>query len=140
MTHSCPTRRFFRSALRWNSSKRPRNYSIKGDINGSGHHRQGSRGFGRFAWNGPCCCGGAGPQRLPGCGGRAGAATAGRNRGSNKTRGRPSRCSVGRHNISEERRVGKECVSKCRSRWSPYHSKKKQRKLTKYVKNKIDRK
>src|SRR3546814_3114104 len=21
----------------------------------------------------------------------------------------------------EERRVGKECVSKCRSRWSPYH-------------------
>src|SRR3546814_20272968 len=26
---------------------------------------------------------------------------------------------------SEERRVGKECVSPCRSRWSPYHSKKK---------------
>ena len=23
--------------------------------------------------------------------------------------------------ISEERRVGKECVSLCRSRWSPYH-------------------
>src|SRR3546814_16612273 len=23
---------------------------------------------------------------------------------------------------SEERRVGKECVSTCRSRWSPYHS------------------
>ena len=22
---------------------------------------------------------------------------------------------------SEERRVGKECASKCRSRWSPYH-------------------
>ena len=22
---------------------------------------------------------------------------------------------------SEERRVGKECVSLCRSRWSPYH-------------------
>ena len=22
---------------------------------------------------------------------------------------------------SEERRVGKECVCKCRSRWSPYH-------------------
>src|SRR3546814_15053998 len=33
---------------------------------------------------------------------------------------------------SEERRVGKECVSTCRSRWSPYHSKKKkhQRKQT----------
>src|SRR3546814_12686830 len=27
---------------------------------------------------------------------------------------------------SEERRVGKECVSTCRSRWSPYHSKKKE--------------
>src|SRR3546814_16575147 len=27
---------------------------------------------------------------------------------------------------SEERRVGKECVRTCRSRWSPYHSKKKQ--------------
>src|SRR3546814_11394414 len=25
---------------------------------------------------------------------------------------------------SEERRVGKECVSTCRSRWWPYHSKK----------------
>src|SRR3546814_16687036 len=29
---------------------------------------------------------------------------------------------------SEERRVGKECVSTCRSRWSPYHSKKNQTK------------
>src|SRR3546814_9571974 len=28
------------------------------------------------------------------------------------------RCVVAR---SEERRVGKECVSTCRSRWSPYH-------------------
>src|SRR3546814_2782007 len=35
---------------------------------------------------------------------------------------------VGRHHPaqgvrkrSEERRVGKECVSTCRSRWSPYH-------------------
>src|SRR3546814_13533960 len=27
---------------------------------------------------------------------------------------------------SEERRVGKECVSTCRSRWSPCHSKKNQ--------------
>src|SRR3546814_13375680 len=26
---------------------------------------------------------------------------------------------------SEERRVGKECGSQCRSRWPPYHSKKK---------------
>src|SRR3546814_15739333 len=29
---------------------------------------------------------------------------------------------------SEERRVGKECVSTCRSRWSPYHSKKNNKK------------
>src|SRR3546814_18739809 len=28
---------------------------------------------------------------------------------------------------SEARRVGKECVSPCRSRWSPYHSKKKEK-------------
>ena len=26
-----------------------------------------------------------------------------------------------RHGRSEERRVGKECVNPCRSRWSPYH-------------------
>src|SRR3546814_17139508 len=29
----------------------------------------------------------------------------------------------GRASRSEERRVGQECVSKCRSRWSPLHSK-----------------
>src|SRR3546814_1268580 len=28
---------------------------------------------------------------------------------------------AGSSNRSEERRVGKECVSTCRSRWSPYH-------------------
>src|SRR3546814_19458263 len=28
---------------------------------------------------------------------------------------------IGPHARSEERRVGKECVSTCRSRWSPYH-------------------
>src|SRR3546814_6222285 len=28
---------------------------------------------------------------------------------------------TGRQKRSEERRVGKECVSTCRSRWSPYH-------------------
>src|SRR3546814_10762193 len=30
---------------------------------------------------------------------------------------------------SEERRVGKECVSTCRSRWSPYHKKKKKKSM-----------
>src|SRR3546814_13987233 len=34
-------------------------------------------------------------------------------------RGRPLR--VTGVTRSEERRVGKECVSTCRSRWSPYH-------------------
>src|SRR3546814_5121794 len=29
--------------------------------------------------------------------------------------------SLGYEHRSEERRVGKECVSTCRSRWSPYH-------------------
>src|SRR3546814_17889544 len=30
----------------------------------------------------------------------------------------------GEYRRSEERRGGKECVRTCRSRWSPYHSKK----------------
>src|SRR3546814_14545568 len=40
-------------------------------------------------------------------------------------------CRIGRRcgtRRSEERRVGKECVSTCRVRWSPYHYKKKKRK------------
>src|SRR3546814_17149107 len=32
-------------------------------------------------------------------------------------------------NRSEERRVGKECVRTCRSRWTPYHYKKTKRKI-----------
>src|SRR3546814_13670360 len=36
---------------------------------------------------------------------------------------------------SEERRVGKECVSTCRSRWSPDHEKKKKVRLILYVRN-----
>src|SRR3546814_17994211 len=34
---------------------------------------------------------------------------------------RPSIAVAGVRLRSEERRVGKECVSTCRSRWSPYH-------------------
>src|SRR3546814_16620148 len=30
-------------------------------------------------------------------------------------------CTINEVHRSEERRVGKECVSTCRSRWSPYH-------------------
>src|SRR3546814_17268557 len=37
---------------------------------------------------------------------------------------------------SEERRVGKECVSTCRSRWSPYHYKKTESEEHRYVQNK----
>src|SRR3546814_9416389 len=37
-------------------------------------------------------------------------------------KGNTAICGVGVDlNRSEERRVGKECVSTCRSRWSPYH-------------------
>src|SRR3546814_18681145 len=35
-------------------------------------------------------------------------------------------------NRSVERRVGKECVRTCRSRWSQYHSKTKTNRLKKY--------
>src|SRR3546814_16472950 len=46
----------------------------------------------------------------------------------NRDRPRPVRSSSDLRNPaygrSEERRVGKECVSTCRSRWSPSHSKK----------------
>src|SRR3546814_14709098 len=33
----------------------------------------------------------------------------------------PLKSAYRKFNRSEERRVGKECVSTCRSRWSPYH-------------------
>src|SRR3546814_12626481 len=33
----------------------------------------------------------------------------------------PRERQIARLGRSEERRVGKECVSTCRSRWSPYH-------------------
>src|SRR3546814_18769928 len=39
---------------------------------------------------------------------------------------------MSRFSRSEERRVVKECVSTCRSRWSPYHYKKKQTHLNIY--------
>src|SRR3546814_15117483 len=38
---------------------------------------------------------------------------------------------------SEERRVGKECVSTCRSRWSPYHEKQKTERYTRCKANEI---
>src|SRR3546814_13363849 len=49
-------------------------------------------------------------------------ATCSTRRGSrrNESRGGKGFC-----DRSEERRVGKECVSTCRSRWWPYHSKEK---------------
>src|SRR3546814_13238659 len=43
----------------------------------------------------------------------------------NKVRGSGMKAIMFGHDLikarSEERRVGKECVSTCRSRWSPYH-------------------
>src|SRR3546814_15068529 len=43
--------------------------------------------------------------------------------GSNAIAARDYSTAVGDER-SEERRVGQECVSKCRARWSPYHYKK----------------
>src|SRR3546814_17432584 len=40
----------------------------------------------------------------------------------------PARLAAAGARRSEERRVGKACVSTCRSRWSPYHQKKKNKK------------
>src|SRR3546814_15065388 len=40
---------------------------------------------------------------------------------------RKAACSCWSTTRSEDRRVGKACVSTCRSRWSPYHKKKKKR-------------
>src|SRR3546814_3623922 len=37
------------------------------------------------------------------------------------TTGSPKAAMWSHRTRSEERRVGKECVSTCRSRWSPYH-------------------
>src|SRR3546814_19435853 len=69
----------------------------------------------------PCRRGQPGPvqQRLP-------AEVSGEDAG--QQRGARLRVEVGEPEAfpgarSEERRVGKECVSTCRSRWSPYHSK-----------------
>src|SRR3546814_19173878 len=50
-----------------------------------------------------------------------------RNEGQRQNRGEEKQSPVGdveRRGSSEERRVGKEGVSKCHSRWSPYHIKK----------------
>src|SRR3546814_18580108 len=63
------------------------------------------------------CC--PAPRRPGSFGGRAVAALA-------STPSRARRLAYSRRGSrSEERRVGKECVSTCRSRWSPYHKKKK---------------
>src|SRR3546814_14244949 len=71
--------------------------------------------------------GGVPPQSQPRpCGGRARAhaAAAPAQRGHHRAgyAGDHAGAVAARHR-SEERRVGKECVSTCRSRWSPYHSK-----------------
>src|SRR3546814_10914727 len=59
------------------------------------------------------------PSRYPRAGGRGGRRSA---RG-NSSRNRRSHDGASRSPVrrSAERRVGKECVSTCRSRWPPYH-------------------
>ena len=39
----------------------------------------------------------------------------------NRTLQEMARTMIHENNRSEERRVGKECLDVCRSRWSPYH-------------------
>src|SRR3546814_16567935 len=54
---------------------------------------------------------------------------------SQKSSSGSERRGTGGFRRSEERRVGKECVSTCRSRWSPYH-KKTQKNKNKRTRNK----
>src|SRR3546814_1133092 len=76
-------------------------------------------------WSSDVCSSDLGPDGLivePGVFVRA----AGCNRGDPApVQGLAEACETERHPFadrrSEERRVGKECVSTCRSRWSPYH-------------------
>src|SRR3546814_8372041 len=60
------------------------------------------------------------PARRARCG-PAGAQTRADAEGGTHQRGGSGRRVAHRIARSEERRVGKECVSTCRSRWSPYH-------------------
>src|SRR3546814_19294080 len=46
-----------------------------------------------------------------------------------------SRLYIDEDSRSEERRVGKECVSTCRSRWSQYRSKKKMHTISQFTKS-----
>src|SRR6059058_6566631 len=48
-----------------------------------------------------------------------------RRRASRNPSCRDGRSACAASSRSEERRVGEECVTTCRSRWSPYHEKKK---------------
>src|SRR3546814_15557475 len=68
-------------------------------------------------------CGGGGRRKdstgKSGAGCQAKSATHGREESSHEPS--PHRFVLSLLRRSEERRVGKECVSTCRSRWSPYH-------------------
>src|SRR3546814_19742296 len=71
------------------------------------------------AGQGPACRHGA--ARLFGRAARQPGAALSRHRGESAAHGQCARTSERR---SEERRVGKECVSTCRYRWSPHHYRK----------------
>src|SRR3546814_8567692 len=66
------------------------------------------------------CCGWARPPASRPCA-RPSPATSPPSAASPATGGRSSSPPGHSRRRSEERRVGKECVSTCRSRWSPYH-------------------
>src|SRR3546814_4131678 len=70
-------------------------------------------------WSSDVCSSDLVKHPCPVCGGNRPARTVGLPRGPGGYRHR--RRGQGGDERSEERRVGKESVSTCRSRWSPYH-------------------
>src|SRR3546814_5721576 len=61
------------------------------------------------------------PPRLPPAPSPPGSGPAAAGSACGRSRGRTGPARRWEPDRSEERRVGKECVSTCRSRWSPYH-------------------
>src|SRR3546814_18313126 len=88
----------------------------------------------------PKCLGHVDQRRLAGTiGRRRRQAAVARHRGDDGNLAGPARQQGRQDRSSEERRVGKECVRTFRSRWSPYHSKKKNQNNKPTTKNQIQK-
>src|SRR3546814_15985474 len=90
---------------------------------GCGNRRAARTWQARSAGSSGNCCRQTTEDRQSDQDAQSGPSSQGRQGKEGKAQGRTVRLTVmaGR---SEERSVGKECVSTCRSRWSPYHYKK----------------